>query len=519
MIAVGSTIVLAGPPGAGKSTVARALAGRLGCDAVDLDEVIEARHGRSPAALIRADGEGALRAAESDVLSTLDADVGVLALGGGTLTTTHARSLSRSRGPVVGLSVGVESLAERLSRTPGDRPLLSGGVAALTGLLHERARSYRAVDAVVDAQNGPEDVVSDVLSAAGDARVLTVPVGDHLSRVVIGRGIAPVATRGAVANLAPRRPVLLIVDGGAPGSHAVADAVTACEPSVRVDVEGGERSKTWEVLGQILERAVAGNAGRQSVVVGIGGGATCDLAGLAAALLGRGAPLILVPTTLLAQADAALGGKCAVDVGAAKNLAGAFHPASEVIVDLDLLATLSPRDQRAGLAEILKAGIIGDPELFRLAGDGGALGVDVMLRALAVKARIVAEDPFERGLRKVLNLGHTLGHALETASGFELRHGEAVAMGTAAAARMSAARGLTTQDTAQTIVATLERCGLPTLAPADLLQRAAPHLKNDKKAVADAVDLILIRRIGEVCAIELPWTDAATELLRAGGGQ
>jgi shikimate kinase/3-dehydroquinate synthase len=513
MISERTTLVLSGPPGVGKSTVARALGPRRGTH-VDLDEDVARRLGMTPADIIRTRGEPALRSAEAEALAALPSDLGVLALGGGTLTTRRGRELSRAQGPVVSLELSAPALAERLATSPVDRPLIGN----LEDLLVRRRASYLAVDASVSATGDVDEVAHRTHEATAEARVLSVPVGDTTTRVVIGRGLAATATAGAVAHLAPRRPIVVVVDRGAPTAEPVVQHLLATFPGVRVDVEGGEPCKAWPVLGDVLACAVSGGAGRQSVVVGIGGGAVCDLAGLTAALLGRGAELVLVPTTVLAQADAAIGGKCAVNVAGQKNLAGTFYPAHEVVIDVALTATQTVRDRAAGLAEVLKAGVIGAPSLVRALGEAGDVDVSGMAEALAVKARIVAQDPEERGLRKVLNLGHTLGHALEAASGLTLRHGEAVAMGLMAAARVSHARGLTDTHTVADVQAAAERCGLPTAAPRHILKEAAEYLRHDKKGTADTIELILIRRIGEVCVVEVPWTDATTELLLAGGG-
>ena len=515
MIREQTTLVLSGPPGVGKSTVARAVARRRASLAVDLDEDVTRRLGMTPAELLRRHGEPTLRTAEVDALGALPADLGVLALGGGTLTTRRGRELSRAQGPVVSLGLDAATLAERLASSSVDRPLLVDG---LGDLLARRQASYLAVDARVSAAGDVEDVADRALEATAETRVLNVPIGDTTTRVVVGRGLAATAAAGAVAHLAPRRPIVVVVDRGAPTAEPIVQHLLATFPGVRVDVEGGEPCKAWPVLGDVLACAVRAGAGRQSVVVGVGGGAVCDLAGLAAALLGRGAELVLVPTTVLAQADAALGGKCAVDIAGQKNLAGTFYPAHEVVIDVALTDTQTARDRAAGLAEVLKVGVIGAPALVRRLRETGEIGVDGMAEALAVKGRIVAEDPEERGLRKVLNLGHTLGHALEAASGLSLRHGEAVAMGLMAVAKVSHARGLTDTHTVAELQAAVERCGLPTAAPRDILREAAAYLRHDKKGTADTIELILIRRIGEVCVVEVPWTDATTELLLAGGG-
>ena len=520
MTALRKTLVLSGPPGVGKTTVARLVAASRKGRAHDMDALVETRTGRTPAELIRTDGESTLRREEALALQAVDGTLGdddVMSLGGGTLTTAIGRRYARRQGPVVGLVAQPATLIARLAADSTDRPLADP--ARLDALLEARARSYAGVDATVSAEKAPDEVAREVLGTIAGARIMSVAVGEHATRLVLGNGIAATATAGAVAALAPERTVVIVTDLGSPAAAAIADAVARVAPAVRIELAGGEPSKTWAVLGDVLERAIAAGAGRQSVVVGIGGGAVCDLAGMVAGLLARGAPLVLVPTTILAQADAALGGKCAVDVGVSKNLVGLFHPARDVIVDPTTCDTQPLADRRAGLAEILKAGVIGDPGLFHGVAERGDVDLEDLARALLVKADIVSEDPTEQGRRKLLNLGHTLGHALEAGSGLSLRHGEAVAMGMAAAARMSLALGLCDAAVVHTLERALQSCGLPIQAEVRLLARAAPHLRNDKKGTSEQVDLVLIRQIGEVSTHRISWIDAAAGLLRAGGGE
>jgi 3-dehydroquinate synthetase len=287
-------------------------------------------------------------------------------------------------------------------------------------------------------------------------------------------------------------------------------------PAIEIAVEGGERVKTWERLGAILERAIEAGCGRQSAVVGIGGGATCDLTAMAASLLGRGAPLVLVPSTLLAQVDASVGGKTAINLGG-RNLIGTFHPATDVVIDAALTRSQSKAEYGSGMAELFKMALIADSALFDEVVSEQRATPSSIARAVAHKARIAEADPKEAGLRKVLNLGHTLGHALETGSGYRMRHGEAVAVGIAAIARFSAARGwLSTREKAR-ILEGLAQLSLPTSAPQDLLAEAGGHIKADKKGTADEIDLIAIRGVGNVTIERLPWSEVQSELVRCGG--
>jgi len=221
----------------------------------------------------------------------------------------------------------------------------------------------------------------------------------------------------------------------------------------------------------------------------LGGGVTSDLAGFAAATYLRGVRWVAAPTTLLAMADASLGGKTGFDLPQGKNLVGAFHPPCLVLADPQTLATLPQRELRAGLGEVVKAGLIADPNLFELCAQGWPVVSErldeVVRRSMAVKVRIVQADPYERGRRTVLNLGHTLGHAVETASDYQLLHGEAIAIGLVAEARLAERLGLAHNGLAKRIAACLAGLGLPTEIPADLPPEAIIRAAMiDKKRIA-----------------------------------
>jgi 3-dehydroquinate synthetase/shikimate kinase len=505
-------IVLSGPPGVGKSTIAPAAAARLGLDALDLDDVIRERERESSADIIRTRGEAAFRDVERAAIASIDRPA-VIALGGGTLTHGPSRRAARRKGPVLALSADEAVLEARLSKG-GDRPLLAGG---LSSLLSSREKTYRAVDRRVDASGSVDVVANAVVEAARDLILVTATIGDTDSRILVGRDLAE-ACAGAIASLDPKRPVLLVLDEGVPAEVRAryVGAIRSVASSVEISLEGGESVKSWNRLGTLLEQALAEGCGRQSVVVGIGGGAVCDLTGMAASLLGRGAPVVLVPSTLLAQVDASVGGKTAVNLGG-RNLIGTFHPASDVLIDVALCESQREADYRSGLAELVKMAVIADAPLFDAIVAEGRATVSYVGRSVAHKARIVETDPRETGLRKILNLGHTLAHALETASQFGMRHGEAVAIGLAAVARFSALRGWLASTERDRILEGLARLNLPTYAPHDLLVEAGRHIKADKKGTTDEIDLIAIRAVGNVTIERLPWSEVQAELVRCGG--
>jgi len=274
-------------------------------------------------------------------------------------------------------------------------------------------------------------------------------------------------------------------------------------------VARGERSKSWPVAARLIQQLLAQGTDRGSALLALGGGVVGDLTGFVAALFMRGIPVVQVPTTLLAMVDASIGGKTAINLPAGKNLVGAFQQPSLVLIDPEFLLTLPARERRQGLAEVVKAGFIRDQGLLellagpgrRLFGDRRLTDRDLLLeivgRAAAIKATVVAADEREGDLRRILNFGHTLGHALEKAAHFRLPHGEAVAVGMAAALDLSAAlTGLPT-SAAREGKELLTALGLPTLAPplpeAEVLQA----LRVDKKKQGQHLVFVLLRRFGE----------------------
>lgn len=354
------------------------------------------------------------------------------------------------------------------------------------------------------------------MSEPRHTRHLKAPVGSHVTEVFFGEGLRD--TLGErVSALAPARPVLVVIDQNVPKALLEPQmAHSALASAVRFEVPGGEATKTWSRLEAAMEAAIRAGCGRQSVVVGIGGGATCDFAALIAHLLGRGAPLILVPTTLLAQVDASVGGKCAINTAAGRNLVGAFHPAIDVLIDPSWLESLPVEEYRSGAAELLKTALLGDAALFREASEHPKLGLDAIYRAIAIKAQIVAEDPFEKDKRRLLNLGHTLGHALESASHFKMRHGEAVAMGIGAASRLSEAKGLIQASQLRSIADGFTAFELPFRAPVALLKDAKAHMATDKKGTTQHLAVVLLEDIGRACVQDLALEDAQNALIRYG---
>jgi 3-dehydroquinate synthase len=368
---------------------------------------------------------------------------------------------------------------------------------------------------------------------AAEARVIAeqprdevvVELGDRTYPVVIGAGIlGELGPRMAALGLGGRVGLVTSARVGALYREpAVASLRGAGLEPVLVEIPDGEEHKNAASLALVHDRLIEVGVERRSAVVGLGGGVVTDLAGFAAATLLRGVSSVLVPTTLLAQVDAAIGGKTGINHPRGKNLIGAFHQPRLVLADVATLATLPRRELVAGIAEVIKYGVILDPALFqRLEGElaallegDPALLVPIVTACCRLKAAVVADDEREeRGGRAVLNFGHTVGHAIETLTGYrQLLHGEAVAIGMVAAARVSRALGRCDGATVARIERLLERAGLPTEMPAALDAGALIRtMQGDKKSKAGRIRFVCVTEIGRTEFVELTGREIVNHL-------
>lgn len=313
-----------------------------------------------------------------------------------------------------------------------------------------------------------------------------------------------------LAETAPTHHYLIVADRNVAalyGERVRSDLMATGARVSLLNFAPGEANKNREVWAELTDAMIAEEAGRDSVLIALGGGVTGDLAGFVAATYLRGIPLIQVPTSLLAMLDSSVGGKTGIDLPAGKNLAGAFHSPRLVVADPLVLETLPPQEVRSGLAEAVKHGAIADSAYFEwiaasapriLERDPETLAVLVQ-RSVEIKAEFASADPLEIGPRKALNFGHTIGHAIETLSDYQLPHGYAVAIGMAAEARLGEEVGITARGTAAALRHTLEAVGLPVGLPAESWpEQIVEVARRDKKARAARTRYSLIARIGEV---------------------
>lgn len=468
--ALGRHLALAGFMGAGKSSLGREVAERLGRVFVDLDHEVESRAGRSIAELFDEQGEAAFRALEEQAAAdTLrGAEPVVVALGGGAvLPESIRRELARGAFTVV-LDVEPEDAWHRTSGS--DRPL-ARDEAAFQTLYRTRAPLY---DEVADAR---ADDLEELLLAAAGAHVEVGSV-DDLGSLVPGDGA-----------------VALVADGHVSGIHGVrAQLALGGRDLEQHEIPAGEAAKTPAVLERLWTEL---RLGRDGTLVALGGGATTDVAGFAAATHMRGVPWVAVPTTLVGQVDAGIGGKTAIDLPGAKNAVGAFHWPARVVCDPGLLETL-PDEQRAnGLAEVVKTGLLAGAPVWERSEP------EQVRFCASFKAGVCLADPHDRGTRNQLNLGHTFAHALEAAAGYTLPHGRAVALGLLAALRLS---GLDEQ------VRVLQEVLAPEPVAVDP-DTAWAALGRDKKAERGSPRLVLLDAPGKPrWGVELPEADVRRAL-------
>jgi shikimate kinase/3-dehydroquinate synthase len=510
--------------GTGKSALGRAVAETARVPFVDLDREVERRAGMSIARIFRERGESSFRSVEQDVLTEQlsDPTPRVVALGGGSLVDRSARLAALAKGIVITLSATPAELVRRLAGDR-DRPLLAADRASqprLLPLLEARAAGYAEAHAVIDTTSRDFAELTNEVLAVAESDPIVVPLGERTYGVDIVSGAAEARLQKTLDGLAPSR-VVLVTD-------EIVDPLIASQLGsrlggtvIKVVLPPGERHKTLASVERILRMAIEAPVDRHAVVIGVGGGVVTDIAGLAASLALRGLRWIAVPTTVLSMVDASVGGKTAVDLGAAKNAVGAFHQPSRVIVDSTFSRSESVRALRSGLAEVVKTALIGDAAFYReltgpdtaerLVKDRDPRATTRAIRSsITVKAAIVGRDEREAGERAHLNLGHTIGHALEAEGGFErLTHGEAVSLGLVAALRAGVALSVTDRDLAAEVEQLLVRLGLPTDLDAEPLDRAMRWVAYDKKRQGGTLRMILVRapgsvEIARVAAADLP---------------
>jgi 3-dehydroquinate synthase len=536
-------IFLIGLSGSGKSTVGGILAERLGKPLVDIDVLIEKECAKPISAIFSQEGEEYFRSCESRIFTHIaqTRDNAIIATGGGIVTSPENRSILRQRGVCIYLSVDPKTALERLNeqhaqalidgKTPEVRPLLAGPdpLATLQNLLEARSDWYTVAHFTCATQGkSPERVAHEIIAmliSSGEfvadpsiVLVRRVHIGEGYNVVVDWGGLGRLGQNLQMLKLPPR--VFVITDRNVRELYASMIMGTLSyfgfEPHLYT-IPAGEVSKSQDQLNAVYDWLIEQRAERNEAIIALGGGMIGDLAGYAAATYLRGVPLVQVPTSLLAQVDAAIGGKTGVNHARGKNLIGAFYHPRLVLVDPATLLTLPARERTEGWAEVVKYAIILDTKLFAqleaqaetlrdFSHPPAELLCQIIARCIALKVAIIEEDEREQARRAILNYGHTVAHALENAAGYgALLHGEAVSLGMVVAATIAQHAGMFSKAGMTRQNKLLRALGLPTeysgpVRAEDILGA----IQLDKKVANKQVRWVMPQRIGQVIVTPVP---------------
>ena len=523
-------LVVVGLPGSGKTAIGRRVAARHDATFVDLDEQIERESGMRIPEIFEAEGEAGFRRRELAAIDALGAvDAGpkltrVIAPGGGAIVDPRGRwRLFRGR-RTVWLDVRPEVVAQRLRRSPTVRPLVAGRdpMGTIRELGTARGRFYAAATRVAGVAEMASVVgaVNAVVGAPAPDGTVLLRSETRIGRLVIGERFLSGELSATLRELDARRAILVSEPGAwAAVGAGVAESLAKDDWAIeRVLLPQGEDAKRLSVVEEAARELARLRVERREPLVAIGGGALGDAAGFLAATYLRGVPLVQVPTTLVAQLDSSIGGKTGVDLPEGKNLVGAFHQPFAILADVSVLATLDVRQRRSALAEAVKMAALGDERLFEtLEAEGAAVAegdasavesgalAEVVERTAWAKVEVVLADEREAAGRIALNLGHSLGHAIEAGAGFrDLLHGEAVAYGLRAAARIGVAREVTPPERAERIEAVLDALGLGIDPLALDLATVLELLGADKKHAGGALRWVLPTADGHAIDAEVP---------------
>ena len=519
-------LILIGFMGSGKDCVGKELARQTGLTFLSTDEMIELAENRTINDIFERDGEPYFRRFEKKILNSIkDLKNVIIATGGGMVIDPQNRRKLAQLGTIVHLSVDAATIKQRL-RDNCSRPLLKQPGAFLEKLLAERRGIYDFANIKLNTvDKSPAQIVAELLAQVDlpkpkkisiKSRRVTVRAPSSTYDVIIGSGLL-----SEIQNYLPYQPRrCAIISNSLVATLLLQPLETALKTAgmdlLPIIMPAGERYKNLKTVNRIYDTLLEHHFDRSDLIIGLGGGVITDIAGFVAATLKRGCRLIQLPTTLLAQVDASVGGKTGVNHSAGKNLIGSFYQPNLVCADVSLLNTLPEREFRNGLAEVIKMAVIRDANLFnlleaerhRILARDPRLLVRIVTRCVQLKQVIVQADERElSGLRALLNFGHTLGHLYETAGHYrQLKHGEAIAIGMTQEIRISRfVNGLSASDSCR-IIDLIAAYGLPVKYSKQLpVSQFLDILHQDKKARDRKLILPLIQSIGTSNIKEIEW--------------
>ncbi|MBF0564630.1 MAG: 3-dehydroquinate synthase [Nitrospirae bacterium] len=523
-------IVLTGFMGTGKTTVGKLLADSLGMALVDIDGEIEKDAGMTINDIFSKYGESGFREMETGLAKKFSSSRGmVISTGGGIVLRDENMAYLGNNGIIVCLMATPETILARLEGK-GDRPLLKvpDPMAKIKELLEFRRTFYEKADLLVDTDGRePREVAKEIMQAIKQrivADMVNVSLGERSYSIYIGGGIlSAVGDRLRDLRFADKVAVVSNPTVFALYGERLMGALRESGFQVsRVLLPDGEEYKDQQWSGYLLTELLKMGLDRKSALVALGGGVIGDITGFAASVYMRGIAYTQVPTTLLSQVDSSVGGKTGVNHPLGKNMIGTFYQPALVLIDVDTLRTLPELEIRAGMAEVIKYGIIKDSEFFEylessseriLALDEEAL-ISVIKRCCQIKAEVVSKDERESGLRAILNFGHTVGHALETATGYRrYLHGEAVAIGMYVASGLSIKHTGFDRTSLDRVKAILEKYRLPWELPPDVsLKLITEAMYHDKKTVSGTLKFVLAERIGSVKIVDISMGEVSADL-------
>ena len=543
-------IILIGLSGAGKTTIAKQVSSLLSWKHIDTDQLIEDQFDKSPAEMIQEDGESKFREAEEECIKSITDTQVVISIGGGAFQSTKNRKNLFAEGLVVFLDAPIQTLVDRIenSKSKQKRPLLGSPSQIQENLVdmdQQRRKNFLRADLHLFTYNqDPENIAKTIIKfwtdfTLDEQTLLRYDVAETaqlpVTRIAINNHQFPIwagvdqlnELPQIIARISVSQKVHIITDENVNNIYGSKIAAILDDQNIShlsYVLKSGEDQKNSANVELIYKWLFENKIERQDLIIALGGGVVCDLAGYVAATVLRGVKLLSIPTSLLAMTDAAIGGKTAVNLNVGKNLIGVIKQPDAILIDVNFLETLPEREITEGMAEVIKHAIILDKTLFQTFDEHKGktstliqdkkLLLDIIVKSVRIKSMIVSIDPNEKNIRKILNFGHTIGHALEVASKYRsLLHGEAVAIGMVGATQISYKLGYISEEDMKNIIAIIESYNLPVSFKGISIDSIMEYITFDKKVVNKQVQFILINDIGVPTITTLPDNQLILETL------